>query len=60
MNISLPDDVKAYVDEQVRLKGYSSSGEFIRDLIRQRRNGIEELRAKIIDCYIVGAGGEVA
>ena len=49
MNISLPDDMKAYVDEQVRLKGYSSSSEFIRDLIRQRRNEIEELRAKIIE-----------
>ena len=49
MNISLPDDMKAYVDEQVRMKGYSSSSEFIRDLIRQRRNEIEELRAKIIE-----------
>ena len=49
MNISLPDDMKAFVDEQVRLKGYSSSSEFIRDLIRRQRDDIEELRAKIIE-----------
>ena len=47
MNISLPDDMKAIVDEQVRLKGYSSSSEYIRDLIRRQRNDIEEFRAKI-------------
>ena len=37
MNISLPDDMKAFVDEQVRANGYMSSSEYVRDLIRQQR-----------------------
>lgn len=46
MNISLPDDMKAFVDEQVRTRGFMSSSEYIRDLIRQQRE-VAELRAKL-------------
>lgn len=35
MNISLPDPMKAFVDEQVAVRGYSSSSEYVRDLIRK-------------------------
>ena len=35
MNISLPDTLKSFVDAQVREGGYSSSSEYIRELIRQ-------------------------
>ena len=38
MNISLPDDMKAFVDEQVRAQGYMSSSEYVRDLIRQQKD----------------------
>lgn len=46
MNISLPDDMKAFVDEQVRARGYMSSSEYIRDLIRKQKD-IEDFRAMI-------------
>lgn len=46
MNISLPDDMKAFVDEEVRSRGFMSSSEYIRDLIRQQRE-VAELRAKL-------------
>lgn len=46
MNISLPDDMKAFVDEQVRTRGFMSSSEYIRDLIRQQRE-VAELQAKL-------------
>ena len=46
MNISLPEDMKAFVDEQVRARGFMSSSEYIRDLIRQQRE-VAELRAKL-------------
>lgn len=46
MNISLPDDMKAFVDEQVRARGFMSSSEYIRDLIRQQKD-VEALRAKL-------------
>ncbi|HKS92131.1 MAG TPA: ribbon-helix-helix protein, CopG family [Tepidiformaceae bacterium] len=37
MNISLPDDLRAYVDEHVADEGYASSSEYIRELIRNDR-----------------------
>jgi antitoxin ParD1/3/4 len=35
MNISLPDTLKAFVDEQVDQGGYSTSSEYVRTLIRK-------------------------
>ncbi|AJG21594.1 hypothetical protein RR42_m4247 [Cupriavidus basilensis] len=35
MNISLPDTLKAFVDEQVNQRGYGSSSEYVRELIRK-------------------------
>lgn len=35
MNISLPDTMKSFVDEQVTQRGYGTSSEYLRDLIRR-------------------------
>jgi antitoxin ParD1/3/4 len=35
MNISLPDTLKTYVDEQVSQRGYGTSSEYVRELIRK-------------------------
>ncbi len=35
MNISLPDALKSFVDEQVSQRGYSTSSEYVRELIRK-------------------------
>jgi len=35
MNISLPDALKSFVDEQVAGRGYGTSSEYVRDLIRK-------------------------
>ena len=35
MNISLPDSLKAFIDEQIAERGYATSSEYIRDLIRK-------------------------
>jgi antitoxin ParD1/3/4 len=34
MNISLPEALKAFVDERVSKDGYSTSSEYVRELIR--------------------------
>lgn len=34
MNISLPDSLKHFVDQQVTDRGYGSSSEYVRELIR--------------------------
>ena len=49
MNISLPDDMRAFVDEQVRAHGYATTSEYMRALIREQKDGIERLRALVIE-----------
>lgn len=38
MNISLPDALKSFVDNQVGARGYSTSSEYVRELIRRDRD----------------------
>ncbi|NOY91054.1 MAG: type II toxin-antitoxin system ParD family antitoxin [Deltaproteobacteria bacterium] len=35
MNISLPETLKAFVDHQVSERGYGTSSEYVRELIRK-------------------------
>lgn len=35
MNISLPDDMRSAVDLQTEARGYGTSSEYVRDLIRR-------------------------
>jgi len=35
MNISLPEAMKTFVDEQVKQRGYGTSSEYVRELIRR-------------------------
>ena len=35
MNISLPESLKTFVDEQVSQRGYGTSSEYLRELIRK-------------------------
>ena len=37
MNVSLPDELKVFVDERVTHDGYGSTSEYVRDLIRRDR-----------------------
>jgi len=47
--ISLTDPLKQFVDEEVSQGGYSSTSDYVRDLIRQRqRQKAEELLRRLI------------
>ena len=48
MNISLPDEIKAFVDAQVAARHYGNASEYMRDLIR-RDLAREQFRAAIFD-----------
>ncbi len=48
MNISLPDALRSYVEEQVRSGGYASSSEYLRQLIREDQQR-RELRALLLE-----------
>lgn len=42
MNVSLPDPLKQFVDDEVREGGYASTSDYMRDLIRQRQRAKAE------------------
>jgi len=48
MNISLPDEMKAFVEGQMAQEGYASASEYLRALIReaQKRRAKQALEAK--------------
>ena len=48
MNISLTDDLKAFVESQVAARSYTSASEYLRELIRRQRD-VEEFRGKLLD-----------
>lgn len=50
MNISLPDTLKAFVDEQVAERGYGTSSEYVRELIRRDQD-----RQRLRGLLLVGA-----
>ncbi len=48
MNISLPESLKAFVDEQVSQRGYGTSSEYLRELIRKDQDR-QALRSLLMD-----------
>ncbi len=48
MNISLPESLKAFVDEQVSSRGYGTSSEYLRELIRKDQDR-QALRSLLMD-----------
>lgn len=41
MNISLPETLKSFVDEQVNQRGYGTSSEYVRELIRKDQDRLQ-------------------
>jgi antitoxin ParD1/3/4 len=53
MNISLPEGLKAFVDEQVGQRGYGTSSEYLRELIRRDQD-----RVQLRGMLLAGAASE--
>lgn len=53
MNISLPEMLKAFVDEQVSQRGYGTSSEYVRELIRK-----EQERQQLRGLLLAGAASK--
>jgi antitoxin ParD1/3/4 len=58
INISVPDEMMAFVEAQMAEEGYASASEYLRELIRdaQKRRAKQELEAKLLE----GLHGPVA
>lgn len=50
MNISLPGQLKSFVDAQVSLRGYGTCSEYVRDLIRK-----DQERLRLRELLLTGA-----
>jgi antitoxin ParD1/3/4 len=53
MNISLPEILKSFVDEQVATRGYGTSSEYVRELIRK-----DQECTRLRNLLLEGAGSE--
>jgi len=53
LNISLPKNLRKWVDDQVADGGYGSASEFFRDLVRRERDRkshqLEEIETKLLE-----------
>jgi antitoxin ParD1/3/4 len=51
LNISLPKNLKDYIEVQLKEQGYSTASEYLRELIRddQRRRAIEKLELLLLE-----------
>lgn len=58
MNVSLPDEMKSFVDAQIANGGYSTASEYIRMLVRdaQKRAAEEKLEKLLLEGLESGPG----
>ena len=50
MNVSLPDEMKAWIEEQARGARYANTSDYVRDLVRrdqERQRAVAEIQAEI-------------
>lgn len=61
MNISLPESMKAWIEEQVAVGGYGTVSEFFRQLIREAQQQLtrEQIDAKLLEAIESGRRIEV-
>ncbi len=48
MNISLPDEMRAFVEEQLKSGGYSTASEYVRELIREAQKAKAQARLEAL------------
>ncbi len=55
MNISLPDALKSFIEEQVNQRGYGTSSEYVRELVRR-----DQERFRLRGLLLEGASSALA
>lgn len=61
LNISLPETMRAFIDEQVKTGGYGTASEYLRGLIRedQKRKSQEKLETLLVEGLASGIPTEL-
>jgi antitoxin ParD1/3/4 len=62
LNISLPQSLKDYLEEQVQARGYSTPSEYVRELLRhdQTRRAEQKLEALLLERLNSGVPLEIS
>ena len=57
MNVSLPGELKRWVDQQVKSGGYGTASEYLRDMLRRarQRQGRRTIDAMLVEAVQSGA-----
>lgn len=58
VTISLPDSLKAFIDEQLAAKGYGNVSEYFRTLLREAKEREDEARLEALLVEGLTTGGE--
>ena len=58
MNISLPDELKAFVDQRIKADGYGTSSEYMRELIRRDKD-CQQFREYLLNGMNAPAAGNM-
>lgn len=56
MNISLPGELRSFVDDQVSQRGYGTSSEYVRELIRKDQDRLQLRRLLLAGAESAPAG----
>ena len=59
MNVSLPEALKDFVEDQVSARGYSTSSEYVRELIRKDQDR-QRLRGLLLEGAALRRRGGIA
>lgn len=51
MNVSLPDQMKQWIEEQVATGRYANASDYVRDLVRERQQKLDAIQKlqKVVD-----------
>ncbi len=49
MNISIPDEMREWVETQIKSGSYANASDYLRDLIRHNQSEVEAIRLALIE-----------
>ena len=57
LNISIPDEMRGWIDAQVKSGRYANASDYMRDLIRNNQTETELIRLALIEGELSGESG---
>lgn len=54
LNVSLPDEMRKWIDEQVKSGRFANASDYIRDLVRRNQGEREAIRLALIEGELSG------